>query len=109
MLLLARKRLPLLHETEPVWLPDYARVEAHALPLFSLLALTFALLRELSGEAGTDRLKEGAALCGCAEGADLESGAIEQNGCTADADKRATQRAYLRMTEKRFDGVTRCC
>ncbi len=39
ILLLARKRLAQLHETPPVWLPEYAVVEASTLKVFTLLAL----------------------------------------------------------------------
>jgi carbon starvation protein len=101
VLLLARKRRALLHETEPVWLPDYARVEARPAHLFSLLALAFALAKELSGEAQVDRLKVQGALCGCHEHPDPTGSSVR--------DRRVTERAYLRMTERRFDGVTRCC
>ena len=43
ILLLARRRLPTLHETPPVWLPAYMQLEAKPLHLLSFLALLFAL------------------------------------------------------------------
>src|SRR5438445_2370396 len=43
ILLLARKRLATLRESEPVWLPDYALAEGKPLRLFGLIALAFAL------------------------------------------------------------------
>src|SRR6185295_14440778 len=49
ILLLARKKLAALRESEPVWLPDYAVAEGKPLRLFSLLTLAFALAKELSG------------------------------------------------------------
>ena len=45
LLLLARKRLAMLHENEPVWLPEYAVAEGRQVPVMGLVAaLTFALL-----------------------------------------------------------------
>jgi carbon starvation protein len=103
LLLLARKRLATLHESAPVWLPQYAQVEARPVPLFSLLALGFALARELSGEAQVERLKANPALCHCTEQDDASG---EEATVAA---RRVQQRAYLQMTEGRFDGVRRCC
>src|SRR5205814_3672588 len=51
ILLLARRKLAILKETEPVWLPDFAIAEARPLQATALLALAFALLKELSGQA----------------------------------------------------------
>src|SRR5205807_1850406 len=48
VLLLARRKLALLRESEPVWLPDYALAEAKPLHFASLAALLFALAKELS-------------------------------------------------------------
>ncbi len=61
ILLLARKRLATLRESEPVWLPDYALAEGKPLRLFGLIALAFALAKELSGEAALDRAQHGSA------------------------------------------------
>ena len=60
VLLLARRKLAVLRETEPVWLPDYAVAEAKPLRVASLLALAFALGKELSGEAQMERAQQAA-------------------------------------------------
>ncbi len=93
ILLLARKRLAALCETEPVWLPDYAVAEGQPLRLFSLFAVAFALARELSGEAQLERAQHAIGLCGCAKPEH------------ADAQKQL----YAQVTEQRFKGVNRCC
>ena len=113
ILLLARKRLAVLHETKPVWLPDYALAEGKPLHLFSLFALGIGLARELSGEAQVERLKAPEARCDCAQAQPQPGPAGEMGLADAGVDARRArqiqQRAYLEMTEKRFDGVTRCC
>src|SRR5439155_47659 len=50
ILLLARRKLAQLRESEAVWLPGYAVAEGRPLAVFNLLALALALARELSGE-----------------------------------------------------------
>src|SRR5439155_8424641 len=69
ILLLARRKLAVLRESEPVWLPDYALAEAKTLNVVSLLALAFALAKELSGEADLERAQQAASVCahGCAD------------------------------------------
>ncbi|HYG36335.1 MAG TPA: carbon starvation CstA 5TM domain-containing protein, partial [Clostridia bacterium] len=105
ILLLARKKLAVLHETEPVWLPDYAVVENKPLHLVGLIALGFALLKELSGEAEMERDQRLAAHCQCGH---EETGAATEVTAVADT-RKATQQRYLEMTEHRFKGVRRCC
>jgi carbon starvation protein len=80
ILLLAKQKLAQLKESEPVWLPDYAIVEARPLHVLGMIALGFALLKELSGEAAVER-----------------------------AHKQCPDHAYVHATEKRFDGINRCC
>ncbi|MGZ4961467.1 MAG: carbon starvation CstA family protein [Limisphaerales bacterium] len=80
LLLLARKKRAELKESLPVWLPDYAIVESRPLHVFGMIALAFALLKELSGEAAIER-----------------------------AQKQCPHHAYVHATEKRFDGINRCC
>jgi carbon starvation protein len=80
ILLLARKKISQLRETQPVWLPEYAIVEARPLHVFGVIALGFALLKELSGQ-----------------------GAVER------AEKQCPHHAYVHAAEKRFDGINRCC
>ncbi|MBI4327864.1 MAG: carbon starvation protein A [Chloroflexi bacterium] len=65
ILLLARRRLAIIHETEPVWLPEYALAEGKPLRLFGLFALAFALLKELSGEAELERAQQTANTYPC--------------------------------------------
>src|SRR5207342_2774944 len=55
ILLLARRKLAVLRETDPVWLPDYAVAEARPLHVLGLIGLAFALAKELSGEAQMER------------------------------------------------------
>jgi carbon starvation protein len=105
-LLLAKKRSPQLHETKAVWLPEYAQGEARPVGLFSFLILLLGLARELSGEAQLERLKASAPLCDCDSHATPPTAEYPE-GLTDNA--HADQRAYLQMTERRFDGVTRCC
>jgi hypothetical protein len=87
ILLFARKKLAVLRETEPTWLPDYAVAEAKPLHALSLFALGLALLREISGEAKVDRAEHH--HCACTEG--------------------TREQAYLRAAEERFNGINRCC
>jgi carbon starvation protein len=86
ILLLAKRKLAALKEIPPVWLPDYALVESRPLHVFGIIALGFALLKELSGEAAVERAHKTHAVC-CAS---------EKN-------------AYVQAAEKRFDGINRCC
>jgi len=88
ILLLARKKAADLRETPPTWLPDYALAQAKPLSGVALLALAFALVKELSGEADLDRARQ-AHTCACAEKSDVK--------------------IYTEVTEARFKGVRRCC
>jgi carbon starvation protein len=86
ILLLARKKLSVLRETEPTWLPDYAIAEAKPLHAAGLLALSLALLREISGEAKVDRAHQ---HCAC--------------------EQKSREHAYLKTAEERYNGINRCC
>jgi carbon starvation protein len=91
-LLLSRRKPAVLHETEPVWLPDYAVVEGGR--KFSgaagAAALALALAKEWSGESHLERAQQQAqAVCKCH---------------SANA-----QQVYVAATEQRFNGVRRCC
>jgi carbon starvation protein len=103
ILLLARRKLAQLHETKPVWLPDYAVVEGRPFRLFHLIPLSVALARELSGEAQVERNLEATRLSGCAN---LHGAQVQPPSETGALSREA---AYLQMTEKRFRGVNRCC
>jgi carbon starvation protein len=87
-LLLARKRLSILREQEPVWLPEGDTAISRPMGWLGFFVLVFALARELSGEAAIAR--ERAELCQC-------GGQPDQ--------------AYVAFTTRRFSGkgVNRCC
>jgi carbon starvation protein len=92
-LLLSRRKPAILHETEPVWLPDYAVVEGGR--KFSgaagAAALTLALAKEWSGESHLERAQQQVqAVCKCHPAANA-------------------QQIYVEATEKRFNGIRRCC
>jgi carbon starvation protein len=93
VLLLARKKLAQLRETEPVWLPEYALAQEKPLHIFSLLALLLGLAKELSGEAAVERAQQSAAVC----------------ECETDRHQRNAGQAYVEVAEHRYQGVNRCC
>jgi len=101
ILLLARRKLAVLRESEPVWLPDYAVAEAKPLHLAGLIGLGFALAKELSGEAQLERAQQVARVCECGGGKPASGEAREQ--------REQRQRLYVEVTEHRFNGVRRCC
>ncbi len=113
ILLLARKRLATLHETEPIWLPDYAVAEGKPLHIFSLFMLAMALARELSGEAHLARAQEAANRCDCPDGKSGPCQAVVKIDLLGEAREAARpktqQELYVEVTEKRFTGVNRCC
>lgn len=104
LLMAARKKLATLHETEPVWLPNFAVAENRPLKVSTLIVLGFALLKELSGEAQLARTEKATELCRC-----HTAEKPTEDGKPALLTKSDTQRAYLEMTEERFNGVRRCC
>jgi carbon starvation protein len=104
VLLLARRKLVVLRETEPVWLPDYAVAEAKPLRLASLLALAFALGKELSGEAQMEREQQAVQQYSCCEAAHADGLAQRSPG-----ERKSRQELYVLLTEKRHKGITRCC
>jgi carbon starvation protein len=84
LLLLARRKLSLLTETAPVWLPGYAVAEAGPRGSLTLLMLALMLIKEWSGENAIQRTRQ------------------TQPALTVD-------KAYLQVAQKRFDGINRCC
>jgi carbon starvation protein len=89
-LLLSRRKPAVLHETEPVWLPDYALAEGRPLHIAGTAALALALVKEWSGESHLERAhRQAQAVCEC-------------HPATA-------QQIYVKATEQRFNGVRRCC
>ena len=95
LLLLTRRKPALLREGEPVWLPDYAVTEGgrKANGVAGAAALTLALAKELSGEAQLARAQQQVAQC----------------ECSSRSRAAADQKAYLEVTEERFNGIRRCC
>jgi carbon starvation protein len=89
--LIAGARAPDLHETNPVYLPDYAVIEGgRPLNTAAAAALAVALAKELSGEAELDRAQQQAALC-CAD------------------HRQSPDQIYLQATESRYKSIRRCC
>jgi len=89
ILLLTRHKPAVLHETEPVWLPDYALKEAG--PNFRTAAgaavIAFGLAKELSGESHFERARQ------------------QAYACVQHSDKQI----FAQVTEERFNGIRRCC
>jgi len=104
MLLLGGRKPPVLHETEPVWLPDYAVSEGRPPRVAGVVTLAFALTKELSGEADMERAGQAAALCECKSGDDVCSARLQ--GSKA---RKSDVRVYLEVAEKRFRDGRRCC
>ena len=98
LLLLSRHKPAVLHESEPVWLPDYAVVEATGKfgGVAGTAALTLALAKELSGEAHLER----------AHAAQAHECICDQH---AGATPKSPEQLYIETTEQRFRGVRRCC
>ncbi len=115
VLLLARKKLAQLREAEPVWLPDYAVAEGQPLRAFGLLALAFALSRELSGEAHLERARQTADVCACGHtGHQHIAPSPASAGLPVQLQKegrKSQQALYLELMDKKFSGgsINRCC
>jgi carbon starvation protein len=92
VLLLTRRKPAVLHETEPVWLSDYALKESgpNLSTAAGAAAIALALARELSGEAPLERAQQQA-----------------QTVCQCHAAN--AQEIYVEAMEQRFNGVRRCC
>jgi carbon starvation protein len=104
ILLLVRRKLSVLRESAPIWLPDYAIAEVKPLHMTSLLALAFALAKELSGEAHLERAQQTAKLYEC------ERDVSDQRALKGGSQTRQiSEQIYLQETERRFKGVKRCC
>ncbi len=89
ILLLSRRKPAVLHETAPVFLPDYALKETgpNLRSVAGAAAIAFGLAKELSGETQLERAKE--QVCACEAPTD--------------------QKIYMQVTEEKFNGVRRCC
>ena len=97
ILLLSRRKPAVLHETEPVWLPDYALKESgpDLRSLAGAAAIAFTLAKELSGESQLERARQQAVACECGTNAQLPAKSADQ--------------IYMETTGQRFNGVRRCC
>ncbi len=103
--LLNRQKPAILHETEPVWLPEEAATalkRRQGVPIAGAVALGIALARELSGEAQMERAQQATLSC---EGENHEANCP---AIGARAEKSARQ-LYDEVNEQRFRGVRRCC
>jgi carbon starvation protein len=89
ILLLARRKLAMLRETEPVWLPDYAVAESNSIHATALIMLAIGLLKELSGQAHIERAQASAVPCSCHQKTDAD--------------------IYVAATESRYKSIRRCC
>ena len=89
ILLLSRRKPAVLHETEPVWLPDYALKETgpNLSTVAGTAAIALGLAKELSGESHFERARQQACVC------------------AQDSDKQI----FTQTTEERFNGIRRCC
>ena len=94
--LLSRRKPAVLHESEPVWLPDYAVTEGGRKlgGAAGAATLAVALAKELSGETQLERATQQAAMCDCSH---------------SHAPAKSDAQIYVETTEKRFTGVRRCC
>jgi carbon starvation protein len=105
VLLVARKKLATLRESEPVWLPDYAAARSQPLQAASIVALGFALLKELSGEAHLERAaKVDARICSCEQAQDRVA-----TTWNASLPRETEKRRYVAVLNERFKGIRRCC
>jgi len=89
LLLLSGRKPAVLHETAPVWLPDYALKESgpNLRTAAGAAAIALGLAKELSGETHFERARQQACAC-------------EQHG---------DQKIFAQATEEKFNGVRRCC
>lgn len=89
LLLLSRRKVAVMHETDPVWLPDYALKETgpNLKTAAGAAALALGLARELSGETHFERAR--------------------QQVCTCET--HSDKQVFAQVTEARFNGVRRCC
>ncbi len=99
-ILLLRSRKPaLLHESQPVWLPDYAVAEVRGVPVAGIMALSVGLAKELSGESAIERAQEAAVQVQA------------EDHCHSSLETTSTGKGniYQHVIEHRFRGVNRCC
>jgi carbon starvation protein len=106
-LLVFRRKPAVLHETEPVWLPDYALKEAgpNLRTAAGAAVIALGLVKEWSGESHFERAQQQACTCSRA----CESADRPQIHLAIQDDRKSLEKIYLETTEQRFNGVRRCC
>jgi carbon starvation protein len=88
-----------LKETEPVWLPEYAIVEGKPLRAAGAVALSIALMKELSGEADMERAEQSQIHAAChAHDQQKES-----------RSSVAAEERLLEHLDARYKSIRRCC
>jgi len=102
VLLLGGRKRPTLHETEPTWLPAYAVTETKSSNIAGVAALGFALVRELSGQSELERVEQAEYRSKCGDPGPPAAD-------PASASRQNAQRIYVQATERRFNGIRRCC
>ncbi|MBM3822083.1 MAG: carbon starvation protein A [Verrucomicrobia bacterium] len=102
---------PELSETPPVWLPDSALTSARTSSLASLIPLSIALGKELSGQSSIDRAMESGPATVGVYAAERTPQGIRVRLTGPEADLRILrQRALDEYFEKTYNrGVRRCC
>jgi carbon starvation protein len=106
LLLLARKRLVVLYESKPVWLPESVRGEGAPANLAGAVLIAVALLRHLSGESELDRNL--ARTASYAEPA-RQGGSSLVVHLLPRSQRERRKAVYLAQTEQRFKHPQRCC
>jgi hypothetical protein len=91
ILLLSGRKPAILHETEPVWLPDYALKESgpDLRTVAGTAAIALGLAKELSGESHFERARQQAIACPCEQHSD--------------------QKILAQLAEEKYNNVRRCC
>ena len=96
ILLWSRRKPAVLHETGPVYLPDYAVVEGgKSMGALGAAAIALSLAKELSGESQLERARQQSVACECS--------------AHAQSPAKTDDQIYVETTEQRFNGVRRCC
>jgi len=96
ILLWSHRKPAVLHETRPVYLPDYAVAEGgKSMGALGAAAIAFTLAKELSGESQLERARQQSVVCECS--------------AHAQAPAKTDDQIYVETTEQRFNGVRRCC
>ncbi|MGC3988674.1 MAG: carbon starvation CstA family protein [Chthoniobacteraceae bacterium] len=90
--LILRQRLADLREAEPVWLPEAGLGLPGSWNAMGVIALFFALTRELSGEAALAREQS-----------------LVANPPACDCNQSDAGQQYVAFTTRKFTGINRCC